>query len=82
MDIIWTQEQVDKLNAYQNDNIVHPCTCNANSSNCFRKKAYELREKGQHVEYNNENEGVLIATTQGWVCSCGNYKQTWKHENT
>ena len=24
-------------------------------------------------------ERNLIATPQGWVCACGQYKQTWAH---
>ena len=27
-----------------------------------------------------ENQRELIATPQGWVCSCGQYRQGWSHE--
>lgn len=31
------------------------------------------------IPYTDENEGVLVATTEGWVCPCGEYKQNWAH---
>lgn len=27
-----------------------------------------------------EDEGVLIPTTEGWVCPCGEWKQNWCHD--
>jgi hypothetical protein len=27
-----------------------------------------------------KNQRELIATRQGWVCACGQYKQTWAHD--
>ena len=32
------------------------------------------------IPYTDENEGILIASTQGWVCPCGEYKQDWAHD--
>jgi len=32
------------------------------------------------IPFTNENEGLLVATTEGWVCPCGEYKQDWAHE--
>ena len=31
------------------------------------------------IPYTDENDGVLVATTEGWVCPCGEYKQNWAH---
>lgn len=33
---------------------------------------------GDNPECKNHRE--LIATTDGWVCACGEYKQAWAHE--
>ena len=26
-----------------------------------------------------EDKGILIATNEGWICPCGEYKQNWAH---
>lgn len=33
----------------------------------------------EDIPYADENEGILVATTEGWVCPCGEYKQNWAH---
>jgi len=65
----FTQEQVDNLNHYQNEGKFHPFTCcggDKNTPNCQRNAG--------------TSEGVLIATVDGWVCPCGEYKQDWAHD--
>ncbi len=57
----FTEEQVERLNKYQNERRFHPFTCC--SYGCKR-----------------EDEGILIATKDGWVCPCGKYKQDWAHD--
>jgi hypothetical protein len=59
----FTEEQVLALNEYQHLGIVHPFTCGLEGC----KKSEQ------------ENDGVLIATEQGWICPCGKYKQDWAH---
>lgn len=70
------------MNTNQNintlDNFTHPLTCGCISKRCFRVNAYNNRAKGIKVEYNDENEGVLISTDKGLICPCGDYKQNWK----
>lgn len=67
---IWTQEQVDALNASQ-EGYGHPFTCGGN------------RSDDAHREYAAENGGdlgQLIATKRGWVCPACDYRQFWAHD--
>jgi hypothetical protein len=57
----FTDEQVQKLNESQKSITMHPFTCMGTF--CDRGKA--------------ENEGILIATNQGWICPCGQYTQNY-----
>ena len=61
----FTDEQVEKLNEFQNEGKMHPFTCcsPSNINKCMRRKRV--------------NEGLLIATNEGWVCPCGKIKQSW-----
>jgi hypothetical protein len=59
----FSKSNVEKLNEYQNNKSVHPFTCNG--KNC--KKTIE------------NNFGILIATEEGWICQCSDYKQHWFH---
>ncbi len=61
----FTEDQVDKLNDYQESERGHPFTC-CGEDNCRRP-----------LKFNN---GILIATTEGWICPCGKYKQDWAHK--
>ena len=63
----FTEEQVKHLNEQQKSGKVHPYTCDRSSMNC------QLRF--------NEGDGILLATIDGWVCPCGNYKQNWAHKS-
>lgn len=61
----FTKEQVEALNNYQNHGMFHPFTC-CSHEGCERSK--------------REDQGLLIATEEGWVCPCGKWKQNWAHE--
>lgn len=60
-----TKEDIDILNQHQNSGRFHPYTC-CSYNGCERDK--------------QPNWGQLIATEDGWVCPCGNYKQEYKGE--
>lgn len=77
----FTEEQVNNLNEFQSSGRFHPFTCDGRDSpNCKRNKSYQDRRKGIEIPFTNENEGVLIATSNGWVCPCGDYTQDWAHQ--
>jgi|AntAceMinimDraft_6_1070360.scaffolds.fasta_scaffold03539_9 hypothetical protein len=67
--LIFSDVQVSKLNDHQTDSKSHGYTCCGgdypNNKNCQRNS--------------RENEGLLLATNEGWVCPCGDYKQYWAH---
>jgi hypothetical protein len=71
----WTDEQVANLNRWQNHGFMHGFTCGSGK-----------RGDQDHVAYAalhdlNDN-GLLLATPQGWVCpvpSCP-YTQDWAHD--
>lgn len=76
-----TQEEIDNLNSRQDEGKFHPYTCcggNENTPNCKREISYQARIKGVDVPYTSNNEGVLVATLEGWICPCGQYKQEIK----
>ncbi len=62
----FSQEKIDELNKQQLDNNYHPYTCDRRSKCC-------------EVNQDKTKNGVLIATTDGWICPCGKYKQNWYH---
>lgn len=61
----WTPGQVEALNAYQQSGRFHPFTCG--------NKKYK---DGIHLD----GEGILVATSEGWVCPFCEYKQGWAWE--
>lgn len=65
----FSEEQVKSLNAHQNNSQLHPYTCNREFDEC------EVRMNPNDYTKN----GILIATTEGWICPCGKYKQGWAH---
>ena len=78
-----SQEIVDSLNIQQASGRFHPYTCCGGiepSLNCKRRISYDARDNGEKIEYTAENEGVLIATEDGWICPCGDYKQEYRQE--
>jgi len=77
---VTTQETVDFLNRQQVAGSYHPHTCCSppEIKECKRRLSHNMRSLGKEVEYSRDNEGVLIATTEGWICPCGKYKQEWR----
>lgn len=75
-----TQEEADRLNQNQAKTSFHPYTCCGPQeiAECKRNKAYKDRWEGKDVDFSRENEGVLIATTEQWVCPCGKYTQQYR----
>ena len=63
MEMIFTEEEVKSLNDYQKAGVFHPFTCGGNR--CDEK----------HLD----GEGLLVATTEGWICPFCDYKQDWAH---
>lgn len=55
----WTQDEVDRLNESQQDQTRHPYTCGNQGD-------------GNHGPF---NDGVLVATVNGWRCFWCDYKQ-------
>lgn len=62
------QAIIDKYNDYQRIGIMHPLTCDRKSPEC-EKNLFP----GDHSK-----DGVLIATSENWVCPCGKYTQSYK----
>lgn len=63
----WTEEQVACLNAYQAHGRYHPFTCPNRSEEGHQERHGDL--------------GVLVATTDGWVCPDCDYTQDWAHDS-
>lgn len=78
----FTPEIVNELNTRQMSGSTHPYTCcggDENTPSCKRRDSSNRRYQGEIIPYTSENEGVLIATENGWICPCGQYKQNWYH---
>ena len=75
-----TQEEINKLNENQLDGRYHPLTCcggDKNTPNCKRNKSYNERFNGLETPFTPDNEGILIANKDNWVCPCGQYTQEY-----
>jgi hypothetical protein len=70
----FTQEQVDKINKWQNSWDYHPFTC------CSPEEIEECLRANKQGKTFEENEGLLIATLDGFVCPCSKYTQDWCYE--
>jgi len=70
MEAPFTDQQIRKLNEFQNAGQFHPFTCD--------RKAVECETNVTPRDYSKD--GVLIATKDGWVCPCGKYTQNWAHK--
>lgn len=63
----FTEEQVERLKRWQTTNWLHPFTCmSPDLPECERRT--------------HKSFGILVPTTGGWVCPCGQYKQDWAHD--
>jgi len=58
-----TEEELIRLKFHQEDSCFHPFTC-CGFDGCVRSE--------------QENDGALNPTKDGWVCPCGKYKQEYK----
>lgn len=67
----WTDEEVERLNASQNDPMRHPFTCDGPRDD-FRHRDYRASHGG--------DLGQLVATRNGWICPVCGYKQGWAHD--
>lgn len=56
-----TEEDINKLNKFQNSGMYHPYTC-CSFNGCNRRE---------------NNDGILIATKDNWICPCGKYMQNY-----
>lgn len=61
----YSKKQIEQFNKSQTNNTFHPYTCDRKHKDC------EVNIKPRDLKKN----GVLIATKDGLVCPCGNYKQ-------
>ena len=55
-----TKEEVEKLNKEQHEGIFHPYTC-CGYNGCIRSE--------------QDDDGILVATEECWVCPCGKYNK-------
>lgn len=65
----FTEEQIEALKQHQENGMIHPYTCDRKSTDC------EVRQTPRDFS----KDGVLIPTTEGWVCPCKKYTQNWAH---
>ena len=63
--MIKSKEEIDKLNIQQHQGRFHPYTC-CGFDGCVRSE--------------QDDEGILIATEQFWVCPCGKYTQEYRDD--
>lgn len=81
----FTDEQVKLLNEYQQLGIGHPFTCSGIPTplpaGTTDSEGNDVAGKLENSRQSCENEGILIATNEGWICPCGKYKQHWAHEH-
>lgn len=61
------QKNIDILNQQQVSGKFHPYTCDRSHPDC------EVNKQPRDFS----KDGVLIATKDGWICPCGNYKQSF-----
>jgi hypothetical protein len=68
----FTLEQVESLNKFQYNRRYHPFTCGNDRSD----KAH----KGYATAHDFPDNGLLVATQEGWVCPVCRYTQSWAWE--
>jgi hypothetical protein len=67
-DVSWLREEVKKLDEWKSV-----------ADDCADWQFANILAS-QVIPYSDENEGMLKATTDGWICPCGEYKQDWAHD--
>lgn len=89
-----TQNQIDKLNDYQNSGRFHPYTCLNDGDE--KHILYEFKKLNLKISYDEyikreKRKGItypemvftqtnLIATEDGWICPVCDYKQKYVNE--
>lgn len=77
----FTEEQVRNLKAFQESNRFHPYTCGGQPTplppGTISHKGDDVSGQLENSRENCPNEGILIPTTEGWVCPCGQYTQDY-----
>lgn len=68
--VIWTDEQVEALKAFQECGHAHPFTCPNRGDDLHKAQAEE----------DCEEPGLLYPTVRGWACPACDYRQFWAHE--
>ena len=68
---VFTEAEVESLNAFQKSGVFHCFTCGNNRMD----EVHSAYQKEHGCDY-----GQLIATTQGWICPCCEYRQGWAHD--
>lgn len=63
----WTPEQVAALTRHQYHGELHPYTCPGERPGASGGMPDICPDQ------------ILLATPEGWVCACGQYKQYWAH---
>jgi len=63
-----TEEEIQKLNDFQHLGPFHPYTCDRGAVEC----------EVNNIPRDYSKDGILIATTDGWICPCGKYKQPYR----
>lgn len=67
----WTAEQVEALNSFQRSGQFHPFTCGSDRGDDVHRRI--AKERG------DSDDGLLIATVDGWRCPACDYRQAWAH---
>ena len=94
MNKVFTKEQVEKLNQFQQNPKYHPFTCKNDgdkkhmdyefskkeTSLSFEEWCEEQKKLGINYPHMEFNQTCLIATEEGWVCPVCDYKQNWAHD--
>jgi hypothetical protein len=73
IDAPFSKEEVENLNKWQQSEHKHPFTC------VWSRTKDKNKTKAECERMNGKGEGKLIATEEGWICPCGEYKQYWAH---
>jgi DNA-binding NtrC family response regulator len=68
----FSPDQVESLNRYQRSGLGHPFTCGNNRGSKAHKKAMKVR--------GDKDLGVLVATSNGWVCPACSYTQQYAYD--
>lgn len=66
----WTYAEVEALNEWQANDALHPYTCGSG-------KRHDEAHRIMRAVRDDKDDGVLIATRDGWHCPACSYTQDW-----